>query len=312
MKRAVADLLICPTCLPREIPLECSFHASDGEDILAGALCCRRCRRPYPIAEGIAMLLTDHPSPAPKQALHYEEASVAVAYLWSHYADTFAEPEPEAFDAYGTWASALGAGRAMGLDAGCAVGRFTFEMSRGCELALGIDRSRTFIHLARQLAARGRLDFALPTEGRLSEPRTVTLPHACRPERTEFLIADALALPFPRAAFATLSSLNLIDRVERPRRHLEELCRVAAPSGARLLLSDPFSWNGGNAPPEEWLGGLKEGPFAGYGIDNIQRLLQEAPPVPWAVERTGATWWTIRNHRNHFERIRSEYLVARR
>ena len=57
------------------------------------------------------------------------------SYLWSHYADLLGDEE--ATGAYSEWAALLAPEGGMGLDAGCAVGRFTFELSRKCDLVVG-------------------------------------------------------------------------------------------------------------------------------------------------------------------------------
>lgn len=33
---------------------------------------------------------------------------------------------------------------------------------------------------------------------------------------------------------------------------------------------------------------------------------------PWNVDQEGSVWWKIRNHRNHFELIHSEFIGATR
>jgi len=35
-------------------------------------------------------------------------------------------------------------------------------------------------------------------------------------------------------------------------------------------------------------------------------------PFPWQIDGTGSVWWKIRNHKNHFEMIRSWYVKATR
>ncbi|OVE75060.1 hypothetical protein BVX95_00370 [archaeon D22] len=85
---------------------------------------------------------------------------------------------------------------------------------------------------------------------------------------------------------------------------------MARPGAARLLVSDPFSWSDEIAPENAWLGGTKTGPFAGRARDNLRNLLETGFAPTWLVEEQGEVWWKIRNHANHFELIRSEYLLA--
>jgi uncharacterized protein YbaR (Trm112 family) len=310
MDRRLLDLLICPACLPAEKPLRPAALTQDDGDVLAGRLECSGCNRHYPIEKGAAILLPEPITAELRASDRYESPATIAAYLWSHYGDLFGDPE--ATDAYARWAGLIAGVSGPALDAGCAVGRLTFELGRHCELAIGIDRSLAFTRLCRQLKQEGRLAFRLPHEGRLTQPRTIRIPSDWRRERCEFLVADAQALPFPQGLFKGGCSLNMVDKLPRPRRHLEELNRVAAAAGAQLLFADPFSWSAAAATAREWLGGTTRGPFAGGGRDNVRRLLETTFSPPWRVTRADAVWWKLRSHRNHFELIRSETLLAER
>jgi len=313
MKRFLAPLLICPACLPQERPLELSATREVGDDITAGTLSCRKCRRRFPIREGIAILLPDPEATPAGGQWKYEEAATVASYLWSHFADLLGDPE--AGDAYPAWARCLAPQASRAFDAGCAVGRLTFEMAQRSELAVGCDLSQAFIRTARQLARERRLTFTLPLEGNLRETFPLDIPAAWRTDNLEFIVADALRLPLARESFSQVASLNLVDRVRHPLAHLFEICRIARSTGAALLFSDPFSWSTANAPEEAWLGGTAENPYAGRGIDNVRALLAGREGIlspPWRVTREGSVLWKIRSHRNHFELIRSELLVAER
>jgi uncharacterized protein YbaR (Trm112 family) len=310
MDPKLLDLLICPACLPAEKPLRPAALRQAGGDVLAGRLECHDCNRHYPIEKGVAILLPEPKTAEQRETDRYESPAAVASYLWSHFGDLLGDPE--ATDAYARWADLVAGVRGPALDAGCAVGRLTFELGRHCELAVGIDRSLTFIRLARRLKLEGRYGFRLPLEGHLSERKTVVLPPDWPRERCEFLVADAQALPFPRGTFHGGCSLNLVDKLPRPRRHLEELNRVVLPAGAQLLFADPFSWSAAASPAAEWLGGTTQGPFAGGGRENVRRLLERGLSPPWRVTRDDSVWWKLRSHRNHFELIRSITLLAER
>jgi uncharacterized protein YbaR (Trm112 family) len=313
MKRFLLPLLICPACLPREHPLELSSPGGAAEDIMEGTLSCRKCRRRYPIREGVAVLLPEPDEGPSGGQWKYEEAATVNSYLWSHFADLMGDPD--AGTAYGDWAECLAAGIVRAFDAGCAVGRLTFEMAQRSEVAVGCDLSLSFVRTARRLAASGRIDFSLPLEGNLREEFHVELPGHWRTDRAEFVVADALRIPFARESFNQTASLNLVDRVRHPLAHLYEINRVSTASGATFLFSDPFSWSTANSPEEAWLGGTTEGPYAGRGIDNIRSILEGRDGIiapPWRVERDGSVAWKLRSHHNHFELVRSRYLVAAR
>ena len=313
MKKELVSLLICPACLPEEVQLQVSVREISRGDIEAGELLCPQCRRVYPIEGGVADL-DPNAGPAGKPAANkYETPPVLSSYLWSHYADML--EDESASDAYRRWASLIEPHAGLAVDAGAAVGRFTFEMSRKCDLAVGVDNSRAFIRAARELMQRRGIAVPLKQEGNIFSESVLSLPPEWDSDRVEFIVADALALPFRAGSAASLASLNLIDKVPRPLRHLEEMNRVARAAGAQFLLSDPFSWSEEAAHEDEWLGCRTSGPFAGRGLDNVIALLAGNParlPPRWEIRSRGEIWWKIRTHANHFEQIRSCYVKAHR
>lgn len=313
MKRVLLDTLICPKCLPLERALRCRKMETEGEEILRGRLYCRTCRAAYPIEEGLAVLVSSARPGRPVKPPRYEQSALVSSYLWTHFADLWGDPQ--AHSAFPTWAGLMAPGLGNCLDAGCAVGRFAFEMTRRADFVVGIDLSRAFVRAARDLMAEGELEFTLPREGLVVDEFRISRDSTWRPDRLEFIVADAQALPFPRGAFSALASLNLVDRVPDPLRHLVEINRVARESGAQFLFSDPFSWSAEIADPMNWLGGTYDGGFPGDGLYNVRKLLtsEERGLGPgWTVQADGSVWWKIRDHRNHFELIRSWYIKASR
>ena len=313
MKKALLDLLICPACLPDEMQLKETIKEASGGDILGGELACPQCHRAYPIENGIANLDPNASFGRTSPENKYETALVVSAYLWSHYADIL--NDENASDAYRRWADLMQPHDGVAIDAGAAAGRFTFEMGQKSDLAIGLDNSHAFIRTARELMKHRKITIALKQEGRITTDVTLSLPPEWNSDKVEFIVADALALPFRANSAASLSSLNLIDKVPRPILHLEEMNRVVRKEGAQFLLSDPFSWSEEAASEAEWLGGKNSGPYAGKGIDNVVALLNgnlNRLPPRWAITSHGHVWWKIRTHANHFEQIRSCYVKAGR
>ncbi|NLX18536.1 MAG: methyltransferase domain-containing protein [Desulfobulbus sp.] len=312
MKQLLLNHLICPRCLPAEHCLTLEEECTVGEDIDTGTLICTRHGCRFPIVDGVAMLT---PQPLDNHSMDdpYETDAAVSAYLWGQYGDLLGEEQ--ASTAYADWAALIQPQRGIALDAGAAVGRFTFELSTRCDLAVGIDTSLAFIRVARRLMQEGTITFWLKEEGLLHREVTITLPEHWRRQQVEFIVADALALPFPRNSSAIFSSLNLVDKVPSPLRHLQEMNRVTRRQNAQFLLSDPFSWSTTITPPAKWLGGTPTGRFAGKGVANIARLLTdsqgELTPV-WQVTEPRSLWWTLRTHSNHYELIRSWYIRAHR
>jgi len=306
MHQELLDILICPRCLPRESPLHLDVLERDGDDIVSGSLHCRHCGMGYPIEEGVATLLADGTSND-----SYAGEERLSAYLWAHYADLWQDPQAlGSYRAWRTWLPEHTEG--LQLDLGCAVGRFTFELADNHRMTIGIDRCRDFIRAARQLLRDGEISFNLRSEGFQGEAQRLVRPAAWHAARCEFLVADALALPFPAATFTTLATLNLIDKLPSPRRHLEETSRVASPRGSTLLFADPFSWSPEVADEESWLGGQRQGPFRGPGYAGVEHQLALRSVPPWRLLRHEQVDWRLRNHRNHFEHITSETMLFAR
>lgn len=312
MKQALLEILACPSCCDAgDGVLASQVFERDGEDILSGFLHCPACRTKYPISEGVASLLPESSNSHPETPSLYEDPSLLASYMWSHFADLLGDEK--ATPAYDLWSHLLEHMPGYALDAGCAVGRFTFEMSTRSDFAVGLDTSRSFVQAARRLMRERRFAVPLPQEGRIMEKRTIVLPRTWDGRKVEFIQGDVQALPFRPGCFSSLASLNIVDKVPFPLVHLKEMNRVAKKSSAQFLFSDPFSWSEAVAEAEKWLGGTGVGPYAGRGIANIASLLKgekgEMDP-PWQIREEGHVWWKIRKHENLFELIRSCYIKA--
>jgi SAM-dependent methyltransferase len=313
MKILLSDYLICPTCLPREIKLALKVGERSGDDVLEGVLVCHECDARYLVADGIAYLFPLTSDAAETRQSKYQREEVISSYLWAHFADLLEDPDSS--DSYEKWAAQVDAGGGLALDIGCAVGRFTFELGLKSDLAIGLDSSVGFIRVARELLMNRRTAFGLILEGRLVEIRIIALPDYWDTNKVEFIVGNALALPFPHDCFSFVSSLNLVDKLPKPLKHLEEIDRVARRNGSQFLFSDPFSWSSDICDEKEWLGGSTSGEYAGPGLENVARILEEGigtTALPWRLGARGGIWWKIRNHRNHFELIRSCFIKAAR
>jgi len=311
MKKAIIEMLVCPACLPDENKLSSKVLQEQGDDIFKGSLTCRKCGKVYPIRNGIAFLDLMSFQKREKTDSKYETTPVLSSYVWSHYGDIL--NDSNASSAYSEWADFMNPHSGVTIDAGSAVGRFTFEMSKKSDFVIGIDNSLSFVQAARELMIKRRMKIDLKQEGRLAEEKTVYLPETWDSDKVEFIVGDAQALPFRSKAFSSLVSLNLVDKIPFPIRHLKEMNRVAKEKDAQFLFSDPFSWSKDVANEEDWLGGIERGPYSGRGIENIMALLkgEKNGLLPeWKIEKHGHVWWKIRTHSNHFELIRSCFVKA--
>ena len=287
------------------------------DDILEGQLICPKCDRRYEIDEGIAVVVPEKTLPITNETAGYGSFSMLQSYLWSHYSEFF--NGPDATDAYKKWATAFTPQKGWALDIGCSVGRLTFELTKTHEWAVGIDTSRSFVKAARKVMAQRKLEFDLIMEGQITEKRTGELDPAFEFDSAEFIVADAMALPFRSNRFVTSTSVNILEKVPDPSIHLSEANRVMNCIDARFLFSDPFTWDEAVNSPDLWLGGRNEGPFKGYGIENICRLLegknQESSKLffPFfTILEKGQVLWKIRKTRHLWEHITSQFVIAQR
>jgi SAM-dependent methyltransferase len=313
MKKWLIGALICPECLDKEHLLTVDTQKQDDEEIIEGRLICPECTKGYEIREGIAVLVPDKILPSTRETTGYGSFSMLSSYLWSHYSEFF--NGPDATNAYKKWAAVFTSQQDWALDIGCSVGRLTFEMTKTHNRAVGIDTSLSFVRAARNLAAQKQLEFDLVLEGRITEKRSCTLDPDFEFGNAEFIVADAMALPFRSDCFATANSVNILEKVTDPALHFSEANRVMDKKNARLLFSDPFTWDETVSSPAKWLGGRNEGPFKGFGMDNICRLLQDnaGPFSPaLAIRTTGRVLWKIRKTRNLWEHITSQFVMAQR
>jgi uncharacterized protein YbaR (Trm112 family) len=313
MKKWLIDTLICPECRDMERQLSVDIQKEDEEEIMEGQLICPECNKRYKIHEGIAVVVPDKSLPITRETAGYGSFSMLSSYFWSHYSEFF--NGPDATDAYKKWAALFTPQQGWALDIGCSVGRLTFEMTKTHDRAVGIDTSFSFVRAARSLAARKELTFDLIMEGRITEKRSCTLDPDFQFGRAEFIVADAMALPFRSNCFATANSVNVLEKVADPASHLSEANRVMDKADARFLFSDPFTWDEAVSPPDQWLGGRNQGPFNGYGMDNICRLLQDDTGIfspAMSIRKTGRVLWKIRKTRNLWEHITSQFVMAQR
>jgi SAM-dependent methyltransferase len=314
MKKWVVDKLICPECKALEMPLALTIREAKADDIMDGELRCPDCYRRYPIRAGIAILLPENTRSVLESARGYNSPAMVSAYMWSHFGDLVGDSQ--ATDAYRQWSSLIPAQRGPALDVGCAVGRFTFELAKTHRHVIGVDTSIAFIHQARQILLRRRLDFDLIIEGTLTEPR------GCRFDDSdmsgvEFIVADAMALPFRSHSFETVATLNLLEKVPDPVLHLREINRMLLKDRAGFIFSDPFSWDPAVSPPETWLmgSGNGNGDYSLRGIDTLRRMFAGAFGIfdpPLKITADGEVSWRIRKTANLWEHITSQYLVGER
>lgn len=102
----------------------------------------------------------------------------------------------------------------IGLDIGCSFGSSTFELAKRLPLVFGVDLSFSFI-----LEARKRI-------------------HEKMVKNVEFIVSDAIKLPFESRFFQSVVALNLVDRVD-PHKLIDSINSCINDNG-KLILIDPY------------------------------------------------------------------------
>jgi len=313
MKKWLHELMICPACLPRQIPLELKIEETLGDDVVRGELHCDGCGLRYPISKGVAVLMVETPNTESTDISGYNSRGMLSAYLWSHFGDLLRDPE--ATDAYQKWASLVRPSEGIALDIGCSVGRLSFEMSRLHRHVVGVDTSFSFIETARKVLREKRVGFDMIIEGLITERQECGLNGNWRYDRVDFIVADAMALPFPKSNFNTVCSVNVLEKVPNPLRHLAEVNRVLADETGVFLFSDPFSWDETVSHPDSWVGGSHDGTNPGRGVTAMRRLMDSDNSLfnpPLKILEQGDVSWKIRKTENLWEHITSQFLVGAR
>jgi len=313
MKKWLQEKLVCPECSMAEIPLDMEIKETRDDDVLEGTLRCPACGSCYLINQGVAVVLPARTLPVVSDNSGYNSPGMLSSYLWSHFSEFF--DGPNATDAYRKWALHFQKTDGCALDIGCAVGRLSFEMSKTHSQVIGIDTSLRFIRKARELMIKKRLEFDLIVEGHITKAHACDLDQNWNFHGIEFIVADALALPFRKNLFSTVTSINVLEKVSLPILHLQDVNRVLNEENAMFLFSDPFSWDETVSDPEFWLSGRNKGKHKGRGIDNISRLFSGEDGIfdpPLEIREKGNVSWKIRKTENLWEYINSQFIVGER
>ncbi len=188
-------------------------------------------------------------------------------------------------------------GPTRALDIGCGVGRFTFELGRVADQALGLDSSRPFVDAARRMARDKAVTVQVTDSGLQSLARRLVLPRALQRSQVQFDVGDALDLgALPGAAFQIVAAINLLCRLASPRRFLEQVPRLVAPGG-QLLLASPNSWLEQYTPQDQWLPNRQ-----------VRQMLEPHSQLRRRLDLP----LLIREHRRKYELVVSEVMVFRR
>jgi SAM-dependent methyltransferase len=185
-------------------------------------------------------------------------------------------------------------GPASALDIGCGVGRFTFELRRVTNRALGLDSSRPFIDAARRMARNRTVTVRVAESGGQFLTRRLILPRGLPSGAVKFETGDALDLgALPEGGFQVVAAINLLCRLRSPRRFLQQVPRLVAPGG-QFLIASPYSWLEEYTPSREWL---------------TSRQVRELLRPGLRLRRRRDLPFVIREHRRKYQLVVSEVMV---
>ncbi len=356
MKRRHFDALrpVCPLCRSRKLPdapLAVGLTTlAEGDDLLQGALHCTNpdCQCEFPVIDGIPVLVPQVRSYVTNNLYHLtarQDLTAAVeamlgdgcgpgsavdttrlhlsTYAWDHYGE-FDPDEPAGDPGPGSVAKVLDRGLALAgdrlsgvvLDAGCSVGRTTFELAGRCDgLVLGVDLNFSMLQLAAAVTRRGVVTYPRRRVGLVYDRRQFPVPVA-NAVNVDFWVGDVTCLPFPAGTFAAAVSLNVLDCVPSPLDMLGSLAGVLRP-GAPLVLSTPYDWSGAVTVPGAWVGGHSDRSPDKGAAEPVLRALLTPGGHPASVAglrlaaEDAAVPWHVRVHERSVTAYSVHLVVAR-
>ncbi|CAI5743356.1 unnamed protein product [Peronospora destructor] len=165
--------------------------------------------------------------------------------------------------------------RGRALDLGCAVGRATFELSKHYDEVVGIDFSQHFVDAANQMKERGEMEYEAHIQGDIHELRLARLPKCAKPAVVVFQQGDACHLSLSLGMFDAVFATNLLCRLPKPEKFLNEVGGFIN-SGGVLALVSPYSWLEEYTAKDKWIGGVRDGeekPVDSFSV--IKKLLSK-------------------------------------
>jgi SAM-dependent methyltransferase/uncharacterized protein YbaR (Trm112 family) len=253
IKSIISDLCcVNNSCNKNGLMLESLLEV--GDECIEGFLICRICNSQYPIIQGVPVVLQNFQEYARRRItiygkwitnsksfklmeflrsmgtkIHiptsndlYEENNILYrAYLYNHHNNHFDERllsllnkkiEPDhIYKMLGKKNLSLSG---IGLDIGCSLGSSTLELANRLPFVFGVDLSFSFILEARRMM------------------------HDKMVKNVEFIVSDAINLPFKSRFFQSVVVLNLIDRVD-PHKLMVSINGCIKDDG-KLILIDPY------------------------------------------------------------------------
>lgn len=227
---------------------------------------------------------------------YYESDRLLTEYAEFHFGDRWygVENFPKAMADLALEAMS-GKPKTKALDLGCACGRSSFELANVFDTVEGVDFSANFIRLGVEMAEQGSVRYALAEEGELVSYHTRSLKELGlddRASRVSFYQGDACNLKPQFTGYDLVLAANLIDRLYKPRRFLDNI-HERINDGGLLVIASPYTWLEEHTPKEEWIGGYKKDGENHTTLDGLKehlgkhfRMIGEPRKVPFVIRET--------------------------
>lgn len=291
MKKIAPDLrCVNNSCKNKSLTLE--FLREAGNECIEGFLSCNICNSQYPIIQGVPILLQNFHDYARQRIMTYgkwiatskssklkdflrsigkkihsptssdlyeENNSLYRAYLYNYHnyhSDdrllSLLKRKIEPDHIYKMLGKKNLNLNGIGLDIGCSIGSSTFELAKRLPFVFGVDLSFSFILTARKLM-RDKMR-----------------------KNIEFVVSDAINLPFESKYFQSIIALNVVDRVD-PNNLMVSINRCIKKNG-KLILIDPYHFVKDNTDQFDSIRIRKIVENFGYKISSNESY------VPWIMK----------------------------
>lgn len=179
------------------------------------------------------------------------------------------------------------------LDVGCAVGGLSFALASTVEEVVGLDYSQHFVDAANGMKERGAASFQVLKQGNIFFNSSAKVPNSVDRSRVTFLKGDACNLETSLGTFDIIVASNLLCRLPKPAKFLNEVSSFLRPNGILVLVS-PYSWLEEYTAVEDWIG-ARDPSEPSWSV--VKRTLEEA----LRLEHEEDMPFIIREHERKFQ-----------
>ena len=292
MKKIASDLCcVNNSCKKMGLRLESFLDVKD--ECIEGFLSCKSCNLKYPIIQGVPILLENFHEYARQRIITYgkwiinSKSSKLKSFLRSEGTKIRSPTYNDRYEENSIWyKSYLNTHQGypsddkllsllkkqikpdhiykmlsnknlnlngVGLDIGCSFGSSTFELSKKLTYVFGVDLSFSFILEARKIM------------------------HNKKSRNVEFIVADAINLPFESKFFQSIIALNVVDRIDLYK--LISSVNSCINNNGKLILIDPYHFVDNNGKDQfDSIQIRKIIEEFGYRINNKEYY------IPWIVK----------------------------